>query len=77
MAIAKVSPYRSGDPRFGLRTPADGWKPELKEYKLTPEELEAYKNGKSIDDILRERNEKQMAEVKLPACLTYLSFNRA
>lgn len=65
MAVrAKISPYRLGEIRFGRRDYQDGWKPELKEYKLTSEELEQYKAGKSIDDILKERDEKQMAEVK-------------
>jgi chromosome segregation ATPase len=55
--FTKISSYRAGEIRFGTRDYPDGWKPTLTEYKLTPEELEAYKNGKSIDEILREREE--------------------
>ncbi|MGK4043728.1 hypothetical protein [Heyndrickxia oleronia] len=31
----------------------DGWKPTLTEFKLTPEQLERYKAGEKIDDILK------------------------
>jgi|GEM_PF-846007 len=75
MGKAKISPYRLEEIRFGRRDYQDGWKPELKEYKLTPEELEQYKAGKSIDDILKERNEKQVAPAKQKVKLTEEKYN--
>jgi transposase len=76
MAVqAKISPYRLGEIRFGRRDYQDGWKPELKEYRLTSEELEQYKAGKSIDDILKERDEKQVAPAKQKIELTEEKYN--
>jgi chromosome segregation ATPase len=53
--LTKVSPYRSGPPRFGTRQHT--FDNSVTTYQLTPEELEQYKAGKSIDEILREREE--------------------
>lgn len=50
-AITKVSPYRSGEVRFGRRP--HGIDTTVRTYKLTPEQLERYRNGESIDDILK------------------------
>lgn len=32
---------------------ADGWKPTLTEFQLTPEQVERYRNGEKIEDILK------------------------
>ncbi|WP_447579910.1 hypothetical protein [Acinetobacter baumannii] len=45
--MAKISAYRTGEPRFGRRDP----KPHdysVKTSFLSPEELEKYRNGKKI-----------------------------
>lgn len=47
----KISPYRSGEPRFGRRP--HNIDMSVKTYQLTPEQLERYRNGESIDDILK------------------------
>lgn len=47
----KISPYRSGEPRFGRR--AHNIDTTVRTYQLTPEQLERYRNGESIDDILK------------------------
>ncbi|MED3732537.1 hypothetical protein [Geobacillus stearothermophilus] len=49
--LTKVSPYRSGPPRFGNRP--HNIDTSVKKYQLTPEQLERYRNGESIDDILK------------------------
>ncbi|MGE6260896.1 hypothetical protein ACQKCU_23970 [Heyndrickxia sporothermodurans] len=72
MAETKISSRKSGAPRFVGSN--DGWKPTLTEYKLTEEQLERYKNGESIDEILK--GEK---EVKVSTKLTkerYLELKR-
>jgi chromosome segregation ATPase len=50
--LTKVSPYRSGPPRFGNRP--HNIDTSVKTYQLTPEQLERYKNGENLDDILKE-----------------------
>jgi acetolactate synthase small subunit len=50
--LTKVSPYRSGPPRFGNRP--HNIDTSVKTYQLTPEQLERYKNGEKLDDILKE-----------------------
>lgn len=49
--IARISPYRSGPVRFGNRP--HGIDTTVRTYQLTPEQLERYRNGESIDDILK------------------------
>ncbi|MDZ7370241.1 MAG: hypothetical protein ONB12_03620 [candidate division KSB1 bacterium] len=50
-ARTKISPYRSGEPRFGRRP--HNIDMSVKTYQLTPEQLERYRNGEAIDDILK------------------------
>jgi hypothetical protein len=50
--FTKVSSYRSGPPRFGTRQYV--FDNSVKTYQLTPEQLERYKNGEKLDDILKE-----------------------
>ena len=42
--LTKVSKHRQGSVKFGTRAQADDWDPTVKTWKMTPEELEAYKN---------------------------------
>ncbi|MBS4172094.1 hypothetical protein [Bacillus sp. FJAT-49736] len=51
MVEIKISPRKMGAPRFV--SSADGWKPKLTEFKLTPEQLEGYKKGEKIENILK------------------------
>lgn len=53
-----------GPPRFGTRPYKETWDTSVKTTKLTPEEIEQYKAGKSIDEILKER--ENMPSNKLP-----------
>jgi chromosome segregation ATPase len=50
--LLKVSPYRSGPPRFGTRQYT--FDNSVTTYQLTPEQLERYRNGEKLDDILKE-----------------------
>jgi chromosome segregation ATPase len=50
--LTKVSPYRSGPPRFGTRQHT--FDNSVITYKLTPEQLERYRNGEKLEDILKE-----------------------
>lgn len=63
----KISPYRSGEPRFGLR--AHNIDTTVRTYQLTPEQLERLRNGESLDDILKDREsvkeEKDMSNKKI------------
>jgi chromosome segregation ATPase len=54
-SFTKISSYRMGPPRFGTRQHT--FDNSVTTYQLTPEELEQYKAGKSIDEILKEREE--------------------
>jgi chromosome segregation ATPase len=54
-SFTKISSYRMGPPRFGTRKHT--FDNSVTTYQLTPEELEQYKAGKSIDEILREQEE--------------------
>lgn len=60
----KLSPYKMGPLRFGTRPYKETWDTSVKTTKLTQDELEQYKAGKSIDEILRER--ENMPVKKLP-----------
>jgi chromosome segregation ATPase len=51
-ALTKVSPYRSGPPRFGTRQYT--FDNSVTTYQLTPEQLERYRNGEKLEDILKE-----------------------
>jgi DNA repair exonuclease SbcCD ATPase subunit len=50
--LTKVSPSRMGPPRFGNRP--HNIDTSVKTYQLTPEQLERYRNGENLDDILKE-----------------------
>lgn len=66
-AITRVSPYRSGPPRFGRRP--HNIDMSVKTYQLTPEQLERMRNGENLDDILKDcqsmKEEKNMANKKI------------
>jgi hypothetical protein len=65
-SLEKVSKYRSGPPRFGTRGYRDRWDNSVKTTKLTPEEMEQYKAGKSIEEILKGRERVEVAKKTLP-----------
>jgi chromosome segregation ATPase len=50
--LLKVSPYRSGPIRFGRRQYV--FDNSVTTYQLTPEQLERYRNGEKLEDILKE-----------------------
>lgn len=58
--FTKVSPYKSGEVRFGRK--AHSIDTTVKTVQLTDDELERYKNGESIDEILKERNDMENKE---------------
>ncbi|KYD12420.1 hypothetical protein [Saccharococcus caldoxylosilyticus] len=68
--LTKVSPYRSGPPRFGNRP--HNIDTSVKTYQLTPEQLERYKNGENLDDILKE--DEGMEQVKKPKVVSYAKY---
>jgi hypothetical protein len=51
-SLTKVSRYRSGEVRFGRRQYV--FDNSVTTYQLTPEQLERYRNGEKIEDILKE-----------------------
>lgn len=63
--LTKVSPYRSGAPRFGLKAPAETWDRSVKEYKLTPEQLQRYLAGTPMEEILKEEGEEMSGKPKV------------
>jgi chromosome segregation ATPase len=50
--LTKISPSRMGPPRFGNRP--HNIDSTVRTYQLTPEQLERYRNGEKLDDILKE-----------------------
>jgi chromosome segregation ATPase len=68
--LTKISPYRSGPPRFGTRQYV--FDNSVKTYQLTPEELEQLRAGKSVDEILKEREEKKMSQSRVISYIKYL-----
>jgi chromosome segregation ATPase len=50
--LTKVSRYRSGEVRFGRRQYV--FDNTVTTYQLTPEQLERYRNGEKLEDILKE-----------------------
>jgi chromosome segregation ATPase len=50
--LTKVSRYRSGEVRFGRRQYV--FDNSVTTYQLTPEQLERYRNGEKLEDILKE-----------------------
>ena len=50
--LTKVSPSRMGPPRFGNRP--HNIDSTVRTYQLMPEQLERYRNGERLDDILKE-----------------------
>lgn len=68
--LTKVSPYRSGPPRFGTRQYV--FDNTVKTYKLTPDQLERYRNGEKLEDILKEA--KEMVQEKKPKVIAYTKY---
>jgi DNA repair exonuclease SbcCD ATPase subunit len=68
--LTKVSPYRMGPPRFGSRP--HNIDTSVKTYQLTPEQLERYKNGEKLDDILKE--DEGMEQEKKPKVIAYAKY---
>ncbi|MED3716054.1 hypothetical protein P4518_01455 [Geobacillus thermodenitrificans] len=67
--LTSVSSYRSGPPRFGNRP--HNIDTSVKTYQLTPEQLERYKNGENLDDILKEAKEVERQKPKVIAYTKY------
>jgi chromosome segregation ATPase len=67
--LTRVSPYRSGPPRFGNRP--HNIDSSVKTYQLTPEQLERYKNGERLDDILKGAKEMEQQKPKVIAYAKY------
>jgi chromosome segregation ATPase len=51
-SFTKISSYRMGPPRFGTKPYV--FDNSVTTYKLTPEQLERYRNGEKLEDILKE-----------------------
>ena len=68
--LTKVSPYRMGPPRFGTKPYV--FDNSVKTYQLTPEQLERYRNGEKLDDILKE--DEGMEQVKKPKVIAYAKY---
>lgn len=64
--LTKISPSRMGPPRFGTKPYV--FDNSVKTYQLTPEQLERYRNGEKLEDILKE--EEMMGKPKV------ISFNK-
>ncbi|WNF33819.1 hypothetical protein RI196_03795 [Aeribacillus composti] len=67
--LTKISPSRMGPPRFGNRP--HNIDTSVKKYQLTPEQLERYKNGEKLDDILK--GEDTMKQQK-PKVISYAKY---
>ncbi|MCU9614110.1 hypothetical protein OEV98_11115 [Caldibacillus lycopersici] len=63
--MENVSKYRSGPPRFGKKPYKDSWDPSVKTTKLTSDELEQLRNGKPVDEILKEREQVDKSKAKI------------
>lgn len=61
--IARISPYRSGPPRFGRRP--HNIDTTVRTYQLTPDQLERLRNGESLDDILKGESEVTKQKIDL------------
>jgi len=67
--LTSVSSYRSGPPRFGRRP--HNIDTSVKKYQLTPEQLERYKNGEKLDDILKGEDTMEQQKPKVIAYTKY------
>jgi hypothetical protein len=67
--LTKISPSRMGPPRFGNRP--HNIDTSVKTYQLTPEQLERYRNGENLDDILKEEKEMEQQKPKVIAYAKY------
>lgn len=67
--LTKVSPYRSGPPRFGNRP--HNIDSTARTYQLTPEQLERLRAGENLDDILKEAKEMEQQKPKVIAYAKY------
>jgi uncharacterized coiled-coil DUF342 family protein len=54
---AKISSYRMGSPRYGTRGHQDKWDPTVKTRRLTPEQMERYLKGETLEQILGEEGD--------------------
>lgn len=61
--LTKISPSRMGPPRFGNRP--HGIDTTVRTYQLTPEQLERYKNGEKLDDILKGEDTMEQQKPKV------------
>lgn len=67
--MTKVSPYRMGPPQFGNRP--HNINTSVKTYQLTPEQLERYKNGEKLDNILKGEDTMEQQKPKVIAYTKY------
>ena len=67
--LTKISPSRMGPPRFGNRP--HNIDTSVKKYQLTPEQLERYKNGEKLDDILKGEDTMEQQKPKVIAYTKY------
>jgi hypothetical protein len=68
-SLTKISSYRMGPPRFGTKPYV--FDNSVKTYQLTPEQLERYRNGEKLDDILKEAKEVEQQKPKVIAYTKY------
>lgn len=83
--LTKISPYRNGEVRFGLKSHSDNWDNSVKVSYLPPEELEKYRNGEhggsklyTYDDYLKWVDEGKTKEeiAKLMGISVATLYNR-
>jgi DNA repair exonuclease SbcCD ATPase subunit len=65
--LTKVSRYRSGEVRFGRRQYV--FDNTVTTYQLTPEQLERYRNGEKLEDIL-----KEVTTMNKPKVIAYAKY---
>jgi predicted RNase H-like nuclease (RuvC/YqgF family) len=68
--LTKVSPYRSGPPRFGTRQYV--FDNSVKTYQLSKEQIQEYLNGRPLEEIVKEQEEKKMSQPKVISYIKYL-----
>jgi chromosome segregation ATPase len=69
-SLTKISPSRMGPPRFGNRP--HNIDSTVRTYQLTPEQLERYRNGEKLEDILKEV--KDMEQRQKPKVIAYAKY---
>jgi predicted RNase H-like nuclease (RuvC/YqgF family) len=70
--LTKVSPYRSGPPRFGTRQYV--FDNSVKTYQLSKEQIQEYLNGRPLEEIVKEQEEKKMSQPKVISYIKYLEI---